>query len=185
MQSLSSVPVTYAHPHARGVGACSEGKPRRRRPLRYYAALPRDLLLHFASINGRAALTLRHEPDTTTKVSFLDAYIHSSTTPITPRDNNPTMNYTTDLDNTDPSTQMPSSGDGQEHIQPVKSDSAKQPEPSAGDHTRLDIEDETLPAIQIPPSEADRAGIEHVDTTYPKVSLPGAFPEADSEDLSQ
>lgn len=94
------------------------------------------------------------------------------------------MTYTTKLENTDPSTQMPSSGDGQEHPKHVDKDGAQQQEPSSGDHARLEI-DETLPAIQMPSSEAGPADVEHVDTTYPKISLPGAFPEADSEDLSQ
>jgi hypothetical protein len=79
---------------------------------------------------------------------------------------------------------MPSSGDGQEHPEHVDRDRAQQQEPCSGDHARLDI-DETLPAIQMPSSDNDQAGIEDADTTYPKISLPGAFPEADSENLSQ
>jgi hypothetical protein len=95
------------------------------------------------------------------------------------------MTYTTDLDNADPpSTQLPSSGDGQEHSGHVGGkDRAQQPESSGGDHTRLDI-DETIPAIHMLSSEDKQVGAEYVDT-YFKISLPGAFPEADSEDLSQ
>jgi hypothetical protein len=95
------------------------------------------------------------------------------------------MTYTTDLDNTDPSTQLPSSGDGQEHPEHGHKDRAQQHEPSSGDHARVDVDvEEILPAIQMPSSEDDQAGGEHVDT-HPRVSLPGAFPEVGSEDMSQ
>jgi hypothetical protein len=93
------------------------------------------------------------------------------------------MTYTTDLDNDDTSTQMTSSGDGQQHPEHVDKDRAQQQEPSSGGHARLDI-DETLPAIEMPSSEDNQADTEHVNT-YPGVSMPGAFPEASIEDVSQ
>ncbi|GAB7335371.1 hypothetical protein MBLNU13_g07752t1 [Cladosporium sp. NU13] len=93
------------------------------------------------------------------------------------------MAYTKDLDNTHPSTEMPSSGDGSEHLGPVRTAPAKKPQPSDADHTRLEA-DETLPAIQMPASEDDQAGTKHVDA-YPDVSMPGAFPVTGIEDVSQ
>jgi len=92
------------------------------------------------------------------------------------------MAYTTDLDNTDPSTQMPSSGDGQEHPEPEQSNPAKKPQPSHADRASLEADD-TLPAIQMPHSEDDQAGTKLVNA-YPGVSVPGAFPIASIEDMS-
>ncbi|KAM0711508.1 hypothetical protein Q7P35_000874 [Cladosporium inversicolor] len=93
------------------------------------------------------------------------------------------MTYTTDLNKPDPSTQMPSSGEGLALLEPVDRNTVQQPEPASGDHTRLEI-DETLPAIQMPSSEDDQAGSQHVDV-YTGVSMPGAFPVPSSEDASQ
>lgn len=93
------------------------------------------------------------------------------------------MTYTTDLNNPDPSTQMPSSGEGLPRLEPVDRNTVQQPESAGGDHTRLEL-DETLPAIQMPSSEDDQAGSQHVDA-YPEVSMPGAFPVNISEDATQ
>lgn len=66
------------------------------------------------------------------------------------------MAYTTELDNTDPSTQMPSSREDPQRLEPVDKNTAQQSEPSDGNLARLEI-DETIPAIQIPSSDDERA----------------------------
>ena len=93
------------------------------------------------------------------------------------------MTNTTDLDNADLSTRMPSSGNDSEHLGPVTTDLTKKPQPSDADHTCLEA-DETLPAIQILASENDQAGTKPVDA-YPDVLAPEAFPVTGIEDVSQ
>lgn len=98
------------------------------------------------------------------------------------RYNTPTMAYSTDLDNTDPYTQMPFSADDSEHLAPVRIVSAQRP--SGGDRDMRPEVDATLPAIQVPSSEDDQASPKPVDA-YPDVLLPDTFPVTGVEDVSQ
>ena len=97
------------------------------------------------------------------------------------------MAYTTDLNNIDPSTQMPSSG---EHsaLEAVNQGEAQQSKPSGGDHARLEV-DETLPAVQMPSSEDDRARPTLVATnsavTLQSSESGGPFLMARTEDVRQ
>lgn len=186
MKPLSSVSVTYAHRHAERAGACSEGQ-----------ASATSNYTPFCGIATRPATSLcihqrprRSDSPARAKLDHKSqlsrVYIHLSTTPNhtnktqinTPNtlfttytaglDKNPIMAYTTDLNNIDPSTQMPSSG---EHsaLEQINQGEAQQSEPSGRDHARLEV-DETLPAIQMPSSEDDRARSTLV-ATNPAITL--------------
>lgn len=77
------------------------------------------------------------------------------------------MAYTTELDNTDPSTQMLPSREDLRRLEPVDKDMAQQPEPSDDNQARPEI-DETIPAIQMPSSDDDRA---HLRLTVTKTHI--------------
>jgi hypothetical protein len=70
------------------------------------------------------------------KASFLPVYIPFSTTPTPYRQNPPIMTNTIDLDNIDPATQMPSSGDYSAPLEPIDTDTANQPVHTGDDQAK-------------------------------------------------
>ena len=98
------------------------------------------------------------------------------------------MAYATELDNTDPSTQMPSSREDLQRVEPVNKDIAQQPEPSDANRARLEV-DETLPAIQIPSPNDDRARLRLTVTkthvTFQSSDFGGTSRTAHIEDVRQ
>jgi hypothetical protein len=86
------------------------------------------------------------------------------------------MTNTIDLDNIDPATQMPSSGDYSAPLEPIDTDTANQPVHTGDDQAHFEL-DETDPAIRLPSSEDDQV-LKLVDTI---VAVPLPVPENGQE----
>lgn len=84
------------------------------------------------------------------------------------------MEYTINLDDIDPATQMPSFGDNLAGLEPVNTDLAIQMrQPLEDEEAYLELDD-TVPAVQLPASEGYQACLETED---PNPTVPQLSPE--------